>query len=88
MLLRRLDLQQICNGLIRNQLRQLQFPVHEYKNILASIHNTLKRLEAKGEVKEKIRDVQEERDESVYQWIGEGYGASGMRAALMRTKKK
>src|SRR5260221_1600734 len=73
---------------IRNQLRQLQFPVHEYKNILASIHNTLKRLEAKGEVRERIRDVHEGRDESVYQWIGEDYGASGLRAALLKTKNK
>jgi chromosome segregation ATPase len=72
---------------IRDRLRQLQFPIHEYKNILASIHNTLKRLEAKGEVKLKIRDVNEELDESVYQWIGESYGASGMRAALQKTKK-
>jgi chromosome segregation ATPase len=72
---------------IRDRLRQLQFPIHEYKNILASIHNTLKRLEAKGEVKMKIRDVHEEHDESVYQWIGESYGASGMRAALQKTKK-
>lgn len=73
---------------IRDRLRQLQFPIHEYKNILASIHNTLKRLEAKGEVRVKIRDVREEHDESVYQWIGESYGASGMRAALLKTKKK
>ncbi|MBZ5507602.1 MAG: hypothetical protein LAO78_19245 [Acidobacteriia bacterium] len=71
---------------IRNRLRQLQFPIHEYKNILASVHNTLRRLEAKGEVKEKIRDVHDDRDESVYQWIGESYGDSGMRAALKQTK--
>jgi hypothetical protein len=68
---------------IRDQLALLRFPINQYQNILASIHNTLKRLEAKGEVKEVIQN-----DESAYEWIGEAYGGLGLKAALRKIAEK
>jgi len=55
---------------VRDRLRQLQFPIYEYKNVLAAIHTVLKRLEKQGEIKKRIHDVHDGRDESVYEWLG------------------
>lgn len=52
------------------RLRQLYFPVGEYKNFRASLTTVLKRLVASGEVRVGIQDLHEGRDQSVYQWVG------------------
>lgn len=57
---------------VRSSLSRLSFPIHEYSNVMSSIHTVLKRLCQSGQVRQAIR---EGRDESVYQWIGENYGA-------------
>jgi hypothetical protein len=57
-------------GEITARLSQLYFPVSEYKNFRASLGTVLKRLIASGEVRKAIHDVQGERDESVYIWVG------------------
>ncbi len=55
---------------ITTRLIQLYFPVRSYKNFRASLNTVLKRLVKAGEVRRSIHDVQEGRDESVYQWVG------------------
>src|SRR5260370_25879259 len=57
-------------GEITDRLRQLYFPVSEYKNFRASLGTVLKRLLTSGEGRKAIHDVQGERDESVYSWVG------------------
>jgi hypothetical protein len=57
-------------GEVTTRLIQLYFPVNEYKNFRASLITVLKRLVASGEVRTAIHDVQEGRDQSVYQWVG------------------
>ncbi len=57
-------------GEITARLSQLYFPVSEYKNFRASLGTVLKRLITSGEVRKAIHDVQGERDESVYIWVG------------------
>jgi len=52
------------------RLKQLYFPVNEYKNFAASLGTVLKRLTASGEVRKAIHDVHDERDQSVYVWVG------------------
>lgn len=59
---------------IRKRLIQMYFPVNEYKNFMASLGTTLRRLVESGEVKKGIHDVYAGRDESVYQWLPK-YGA-------------
>jgi len=55
---------------IKARLEQLFFPVNEYKNFRASLGTVLTRLVASGEVRKAIHDVQNERDQSVYVWVG------------------
>jgi hypothetical protein len=54
---------------VRDRLVRLYFPVNEYKNFMATLHSVLIRLEKNNEIKTAIRDRQNGRDESVYQWI-------------------
>jgi hypothetical protein len=54
---------------VRDRLVHLYFPVNEYRNFMASLHTVLSRLNKGGEIKLAIRDRQDGRDESVYQWI-------------------
>ncbi len=68
---------------LRDSLKQLNFPIHEYRNIMAAVHTVLKRLQAYGEVRIGIRDVYRGQDDSVYQWIGPQYGASRSLANLL-----
>lgn len=52
------------------RLKQLYFPVNDYKNFAASLATVLKRLVASGEVRKAIHDVHEDRDQSIYVWVG------------------
>lgn len=52
------------------RLKQLYFPVNDYKNFAASLGTVLKRLVASGEVRKAIHDVYGDRDQSVYVWVG------------------
>lgn len=49
---------------VRGLLRSADFPVSKYKNALAVIHTTLKRLEEQGEVRPIEKD-----GKTYYQWI-------------------
>jgi hypothetical protein len=61
---------------VRGALEQLRFPTRTHKNILASIHTVIRRLEENGEVRKMIHDKHDGQDNSVYQWAGPSYGAS------------
>ena len=52
------------------RLKQLYFPVSDYKNFAASIGTVLKRLVESGEVRKAIHDVYDGRDHSFYAWVG------------------
>lgn len=61
---------------VRNALAQLRFPTTTHKNILASIHTVIRRLQEAGEIRKAIEDRHDGSDKSVYQWAGSNYGAS------------
>ena len=61
---------------VRGALEQLRFPTRSHKNILASIHTVIRRLEQAGEIRKAIHDKHDGQDKSVYAWAGPNYGAS------------
>ena len=79
---------------VRGALEQLRFPTRTHRNILASIHTVIGRLERAGEVRKAIHDIHDGADRSVYQWAGPNYGASSSLANQMadaerdRTRRK
>ncbi len=68
---------------VRSALEQLRFPTRTHKNILASIHTVIRRLEEAGEIRRAIHDVYGGQDKSVYQWALPSYGASNSFANQM-----
>lgn len=68
---------------VRQSLEQLRFPIQSHKNILASIHTVIRRLEQAGEIRKMIHDKHFGEDKSVYQWAGPNYGASNSLANQM-----
>jgi hypothetical protein len=68
---------------VRGALEQLRFPTRTHKNILASIHTVIRRLEESREIRKMIHDKHDEQDDSVYQWVGPNYGASNSLANQM-----
>ena len=68
---------------VRGALERLRFPTHKHKNILASIHTVIRRLEQAGEIRRAIHDKHAGEDKSVYQWAGPNYGASNSSANQM-----
>jgi hypothetical protein len=68
---------------VRNALERLRFPTQTHKNILASIHTVIRRLEGAGEIRKAIQDRHEGQDKSVYQWVLPSYGASNSLANQM-----
>jgi hypothetical protein len=67
---------------VRGALEQLRFPIR-HKNILASIHTVIRRLEQAGEIRKAIHDIHNGANKSVYQWAGANYGASNSLANQM-----
>jgi|HubBroStandDraft_2_1064218.scaffolds.fasta_scaffold627451_2 hypothetical protein len=61
---------------VRAALERLRFPIRTHKNILASIHTVIRRLEQGGEIRKAIHDIHNGSDKSVYLWAGPNYGAS------------
>lgn len=68
---------------VRGALERLRFPTHTHKNILASIHTVIRRLEQAREIRKAIHDKHAGEDKSVYQWAGPNYGASNSSANQM-----
>ena len=68
---------------VRGALERLRFPTQTHKNILASIHTVIRRLEEAGEIRKAIHDKHAGEDKSVYQWAGPNYGASNSLANQM-----
>jgi hypothetical protein len=68
---------------VRTALEQLCFPTRTHKNILASVHTVIRRLEQAGEVRKAIHDIHDGADRSVYRWAGPNYGASNSLANQM-----
>jgi hypothetical protein len=68
---------------MRGALERLRFPTQTHKNILASIHTVIRRLEKAGEIRKGIHDRHEGQDKSVYQWALPSYGASNSLANQM-----
>ena len=68
---------------VRGALERLRFPTQTHKNILASIHTVIRRLEEAGEIRKAIHDKYAGEDKSVYQWAGPNYGASNSLANQM-----
>ena len=68
---------------VRSALEQLRFPTRTHKNILASIHTVIRRLEQAGQVRKAIHDIHDGADRSVYQWAAPNYGASNSIANQM-----
>jgi hypothetical protein len=73
---------------VRGALERLRFPTHTHKNILASIHTVIGRLEQAGEIRNMIHDKHAGEDKSVYQWVGPSYGASNSLANQMADAKR
>jgi hypothetical protein len=68
---------------VRGALEQLRFPTRTHRNILASIHTVIRRLEQAGEIRKAIHDKHDGQDKSVYAWAGPNYGASNSIANQM-----
>ena len=68
---------------VRAALERLRFPIRTHKNILASIHTVIRRLEKGGEIRKAIHDIHNGTDKSVYHWAGPNYGASNSLANQM-----
>jgi hypothetical protein len=68
---------------VRAALERLRFPVRTHKNILASIHTVIRRLEQGCEIRKAIHDLQDGQNKSIYQWAGPNYGASNSLANQM-----
>jgi hypothetical protein len=68
---------------VRNALERLRFPTQTHKNILASVHTVIRRLEQAGEIRKAMHDKHDGDDRSVYQWAGPNYGASSSLANQM-----
>jgi len=68
---------------VRAALERLRFPIRTHKNILASIHTVIRRLEKGGEIRKAIHDIHSGADKSVYLWAGPNYGASNSLANQM-----
>jgi hypothetical protein len=68
---------------VRGALERLRFPIHTHKNILASIHTIIRRLEQAGEIRKTIHDKHAGEDKSVYRWALPTYGASNSLANQM-----
>jgi hypothetical protein len=68
---------------VRGALERLRFPTQTHKNILASIHTVIRRLEEAGEIRKAIHDKHAGEDKSVYQWAGPNYSASNSLANQM-----
>jgi hypothetical protein len=68
---------------VRGALDRLRFPTRTHKNILASIHTVIRRLEKAGEIRRAIHDRHEGEDKSVYRWALPSYGASNSLANQM-----
>jgi hypothetical protein len=68
---------------VRAALERLRFPIRTHKNILASIHTVIRRLEQGGEIRKAIHDIHNGSDKSVYLWAGPNYGASNSLANQM-----
>ena len=68
---------------VRGALERLRFPTQTHKNILASIHTVIRRLEEAGEIRKAIHDRRDGQDKSVYQWATPSYGASNSLANQM-----
>jgi predicted DNA-binding protein with PD1-like motif len=61
---------------LRDALKRFGFRLSDYRNAMASIHAVIGRLENGGEIDNRIRDIHEGRNESVYVWALSSYGAS------------
>jgi hypothetical protein len=68
---------------VRGALERLRFPTQTHKNILASIHTVIRRLEKAGEIRRAVHDKHAGEDKSVYQWALPSYGASNSLANQM-----
>jgi|SRR5882762_4402541 len=68
---------------VRGALDRLRFPTQTHKNILASVHTVIRRLEKAGEIRRAIHDKHAGEDKSVYQWALPSYGASNSLANQM-----
>lgn len=68
---------------VRGALERLRFPTQTHKNILASIHTVIRRLEDAGEIRKAIHDRHDVQDKSVYQWAQPSYRASNSLANQM-----
>jgi hypothetical protein len=68
---------------VRGALERLRFPTNTHKNILASIHTVIRRLEQAGEIRKAIHDKHDGGDKSMYHWAGPTYGASNSLANQM-----
>jgi hypothetical protein len=68
---------------LRDSLKKMGFAVDKYSNPMASIHAVIRRLEDKGEIRNRIHEKQEGIDKSVYQWALKSWGASSSLANML-----
>lgn len=60
---------------LRDSLKRMGFALDKYTNPMASIHAVIRRLEEKGEIRNRVHDKYEDVDKSVYQWALKSWGA-------------
>jgi len=68
---------------LRDSLKRMGFAVHKYNNPMASIHAVIRRLEEKGEIRNRILDRHEGVDKSVYQWTLKSWGSPSSLANML-----
>src|SRR5260370_2168721 len=68
---------------VRGALEQLRFPIRTHRNILASIHTVIRRMEQAGEIRKAIHDKHDGQNKSGYSWAEPNYGAANSLADQM-----
>lgn len=72
---------------VRSALEQLRFPTGTHRNILASIHTVIRRLEQGGEIRKAMHDIHNGADKSVYQWAGPSNSLANQMADAKRSRR-
>lgn len=68
---------------LRDSLKKMGFSMDKYTNAMASLHSVIRRLEEKGEIRNRIHDQYEGADKSVYEWTLKSWGAPRSLANMM-----
>jgi hypothetical protein len=68
---------------LRDSLKRMGFGVEKYSNPMASIHAVIRRLEEKGEIRNRVPERHGVLNQSVYQWELKSWGSPSSLTNMM-----